>query len=109
MDKNSGPLQCQYLNIAEVVSSMTAESRVDQHSIQPVDLGLPLGLRHEGPQIQVLRIFHILMTKKQLINIKLQSNIKINKSPKLWVLVIKSPHMSWYLCDFAPTEVCKAF
>lgn len=49
---------------------MTAESRVDQHSIQPVNLGLSLGLRHEGPQVQVLGVFHILVTKEKLINIK---------------------------------------
>lgn len=55
----------QYLNIAEIVSSMTTQSRVNQHSIQPVELGLPVGLRHEGPQIQMLQILHILMTTKQ--------------------------------------------
>lgn len=54
------PLTIACLNVAKVVSSMTAESRVDQHSIEPIDLGLPLRLRHEGPQVQVLWIFHIL-------------------------------------------------
>lgn len=58
----------QYLNIAEIVSSMTTESRVNQHSIQPVELGVPVGLRHEGPQIQMLQILHILMTTKQKIS-----------------------------------------
>lgn len=46
---------------------MTAESRVDQYSMQPVDLRVPLGLRHEGPQVQTLRIFHILVTTQQLV------------------------------------------
>lgn len=56
------------------MSSMTAESRVDQHSIQSVDLRIPLGLRHEGPQVQELWIFHILETRKQQINTNLSQN-----------------------------------
>lgn len=63
-----GPQRGRYLNVAEVVSSVAAEPRVDEHSIQPVDQRLPLRLRREGPQVQVLWIFHILMTKPQLIN-----------------------------------------
>lgn len=43
---------------------MTAESRVDQNSIQSIDLRFSLGLRHEGAQVQVFWIFHILETKK---------------------------------------------
>lgn len=63
------------------MSSVTAESRVDQYSIQPIDLGLSLGLRHEGPQVQVLWIFHILLTTEQLVNIKLQSNMHLILTP----------------------------
>lgn len=74
-------LQFQYLNIAEIMSSMTTESRVNQHSIQPIDLRLSLGLRHEGLQVQVFWIFHILMTKEQLVNIKLQCNIHFIAAP----------------------------
>lgn len=48
MKQNSDVQLHQYLNIAEVMSSMTAEPRVDQHSVQSVNLGLSLGLRHEG-------------------------------------------------------------
>lgn len=67
---------------------MTAESRVDQHSVQPVDLWLPLGLRHEGPQVQVLWIFHILMTtNKQLINIKLNVHLNSTKLHFLDIIV----------------------
>lgn len=92
---------------------MTAESRVDQHSIQSVDLGLPLGLRHEGPEVQVLWILHILMTKKQLINIKLQSNIYLIKTLNNGCCPMAISRIldlkSWYLRYFASTEVCKAF
>lgn len=53
-----------YLDITEVMSSMAAESRVDQHRVQPINQGLPLGLRHKGPHVQVLWILYILLTKK---------------------------------------------
>lgn len=43
---------------------MTAESRVDQNSIQSIDLRFSLRLRHEGAQVQVFWIFHILEAKK---------------------------------------------
>lgn len=49
---------------------MTAEPRVDQHSEQSVELRISLRLRHEGLQVQILWIFHILVGNKQLINIK---------------------------------------
>lgn len=48
---------------------MTAESRVNQNSIQSVDLRFSLGLRHEGAQVQAFWIFHILETKKLPVNI----------------------------------------
>lgn len=59
-----GLCHLQHLNVTEVVSSMAAESRVNQYSIQPVDLGFPLTLRHEGPQVQILGIFNILIKMK---------------------------------------------
>lgn len=54
------PLPIASLDVTEVMSSMTAESRVDQHSVQSINQGLPLGLRHKGPHVQVLWIFYIL-------------------------------------------------
>lgn len=107
----SGQYQCQYLNIAVVVSSMTAEARVDQHSIQPIDLGLSLGLRHEGPQVQILQILHILTTTQKLLNdIRPQSNLTV------WQTVLSYHRhitdycstLAGYLCDFPSSEVRKA-
>lgn len=54
-----------HLNVAEVMASVAAETGVDQHSVQAVDLGLSLRLRHEGPQLQVLWIFNILVKTKK--------------------------------------------
>lgn len=88
---------------------MTAESRVNQDSIQCVDLGLPLGLRHEGLQVQVLWIFHILMNTKQLINFSIMAKYRINKSNVLGSCPISVSPTSQYLCNFASSEVCKAF
>lgn len=56
------------------MSSVTAESGMDQHGIQCVHLGLPLGLRHEGPQVQVLWIYDILWTKNTQIHFVIKSN-----------------------------------
>ena len=40
-----------YFDVAVVVSSVAAEARVHQDSIEHVDLGLAVGLRHEGTQV----------------------------------------------------------
>lgn len=49
-----------YLDVAKVVASMTIKTSVHQHSIQNINNWLSIGLRHIGPDIKVLRIFHIL-------------------------------------------------
>lgn len=48
------------LDVAKVVASMTIKTSVHQHSIQNINNWLSIGLRHIGPDIKVLRIFHIL-------------------------------------------------
>lgn len=50
------PVSVLYLDVTEVMSGVTAESWVDQHSIQVVHLRFPLWLRHERSQVQVLEI-----------------------------------------------------
>lgn len=39
---------------------MTVKTGVHQHSIQNINDGLSVGLRHIGPDIKVLGIFHVL-------------------------------------------------
>lgn len=48
------------LDVAVVVSSVAAESRVNQHSVQKVVQGLSVRLRHKWAHVQVLRVPHIL-------------------------------------------------
>lgn len=49
-----------HLYVAVVVSSIAAEARVHQHSIQPINLRLSMSLRHVGPQVKILTVSHIL-------------------------------------------------
>lgn len=57
------PIVCGlHLNVTDVMSSVTGISRVDQHSVQAVDLRFSLGLRHEGSQVQVVEISDTLRT-----------------------------------------------
>ena len=55
----------QYLNVAEVVSCVAAEARMDQHGVQTVHLRLALALGHEGPHVKVLWVPHVLENEKK--------------------------------------------
>ena len=54
-----------YLNVAEVVSCVAAEARVDQHGVQAVHLRLALALGHEGPHVKVLWVPDVLENEKK--------------------------------------------
>lgn len=48
------------LDVAKVVASVTVKTSVHQHSIQNINNWLSTGLRHIGPNVKVLGVFHIL-------------------------------------------------